>query len=426
MSALPTKLEPLAIHGGAPVRDKLLPYGRQCLDDDDIQAVVEVLKSDWLTTGPKVGEFEEAFAAWVRAKSAVSFSSGTAALHGAAFAAGLEPGDEAITTPLTFCATANCVLYQGATPVFADVCEDTLNLDPREVLRKVSSRTKAIIAVDYAGHPAALDELRQIAKNEVVKKQGAKGQGALLIEDACHALGAEYVGKRVGSLADMTVFSFHPVKHLTTGEGGMVTTNDARLADTLRRFRNHGISSEARERQESGQWFYEMSLLGFNYRLTDIACALGLSQLGKLEANLARRREIATHYAREFRGLPVLVPSVREGVAPAWHLYPIRLKLEALSAGRGEIFRALCAENIGVNVHYIPAHQHPYYRERFPSNDGAFPMAEEAYEQLISLPMFHSMTAKDVEDVVRAVHKVVTYYAVKGSRSSTRASKGPE
>ena len=414
MSALPTKLEPLAIHGGIPVREKLLPYGRQSLDDGDIQAAVDVLQSDWLTTGPKVAEFEEAFAAWVGAKFAVSFSSGTAALHGTAFAAGLGPGDEAITTPLTFCATANCVVYQGATPVFADVCGDTLNLDPREVSRKISSRTKAIIAVDYAGHPAALDELREVAKDEVVKKQGAKGQGAVLIEDACHALGAEYGGKRVGGLADMTVFSFHPVKHLTTGEGGMVATNDARLADTLRRFRNHGISSEARERQERGQWFYEMVMLGFNYRLTDIACALGLSQLGKLEANLARRREIAADYACEFRDLPVLVPSVRQGVAPAWHLYPIRLKLEALSVDRGEIFRALRAENIGVNVHYVPVHQHPYYRERFPSNDGAFPIAEKAYEQLISLPMFHSMSAKDVEDVVRAVRKVSTHYAGKG------------
>ncbi len=426
MSALPAKLEPLAIHGGIPVRDKLLPYGRQSLDRGDIQAVVDVLKSDWLTTGPKVAEFEEAFAAWVGAKFAVSFSSGTAALHGAAFAADLGPGDEAITTPLTFCATANCVLYQGATPVFADVCQDTLNIDPQEVSRKLSARTKAIIVVDYAGHPAALDELRQIAKDDVVKKQDAKGQGALLIEDACHALGAEYGGKRTGSLADMTVFSFHPVKHLTTGEGGMVTTNDARLADTLRRFRNHGISSEARERQESGQWFYEMGMLGFNYRLTDIACALGLSQLGKLEANLSRRREIAAQYTREFRDLPVLAPSVRQGVAPAWHLYPVRLDLESLSAGRGKIFQALRAENIGVNVHYIPVHLHPYYRERFPSNPGAFPMAEAAYQQLISLPMFHSMTAKDVEDVVRAVHKVLNYYAEKGGRTSTCVSKRPE
>ncbi len=218
MPSSPPNLETLAIHGGTPVREKLLPYGRQSLDEDDIQAVVDVLRSDWLTTGPKVREFEETFADWVGARYAVSFSSGTAALHGAAFAAGLGRGGEAITTPLTFCATANCVLYQGATPVFADVCDDTLNLDPHEVIKKLSSRTKAIIAVDYAGHPAALDELREIAEKA----------GAVLIEDACHALGAEYHGKRVGSLADMTVFSFHPVKHLTTGEGGMVTTDNPR------------------------------------------------------------------------------------------------------------------------------------------------------------------------------------------------------
>jgi len=256
MSTLPTKLETLAIHGGTPVRETLLPYGRQSLNEQDIQAVVEVLRSDWLTTGPKVGEFEERFAAWVGAKYGVSFSSGTAALHAAAFAAGLGPGDEAITTPMTFCATANCVLYQGANAVFADVSADTLNLDPGEVAKKLSSRTKAILAVDYAGHPADIDALLAVTRR----------RGIPLIEDACHALGAEYQGKRVGSIADMTVFSFHPVKHLTTGEGGMVATNDARLAETLRRFRNHGISSEARQRQESGQWFYEMVLLGFNYK----------------------------------------------------------------------------------------------------------------------------------------------------------------
>jgi len=404
MNPLPAKLETLAIHGGVPVRAKLLPYGRQSIDAVDIQAVVEVLKSDWLTTGPKVGEFEEKFAEWVGARHAVSFSSGTAALHGAAFAAGLGPGDEAITTPMTFCATANCVLYQGATPVFADVSPDTLNLDPGAVTRKLTSKTKAVIAVDYAGHQAALDELGRLAKEH----------GALLIEDACHALGAESRGKRVGGIADMTAFSFHPVKHLTTGEGGMVTTNDAGLAETLRRFRNHGISSEARERQQAGQWFYEMVLLGFNYRLTDIACALGLSQLERLDANLARRREIAAQYNAAFASLPgVTVPAVREGVNPAWHLYPIRLKLETLTAGRGEVFRALRAETLGVNVHYIPVHQHPYYRELFQSGTSSrlsYPVAEDAYERLISLPMFHSMTAQDVEDVIHAVGKVLEHY----------------
>jgi perosamine synthetase len=401
MSTAPAKPGTLAIHGGTPVRETLLPYGRQSLDDEDIQAVVEVLRSDWLTTGPKVGEFEEQFAAWVGAKFAVSFSSGTAALHAAAFAADLKSGDEAITSPMTFCATANCVLYQGATPVFADVSADTLNLNPQEVSRKIGPHTKAIIAVDYAGHPADLTSLRNLAGQH----------GLVLIEDACHALGAEYLGRRVGSIADLTVFSFHPVKHLTTGEGGMVTTDDPKRAETLRRFRNHGISSDARQRQQAGLWAYEMVLLGFNYRLTDIACALGLSQLGKLEANLARRREIAEKYGRAFRDLAgMMTPVVRDGVIPAWHLYAIRLNLEKFSAGRGEIFRALRGENLGVNVHYIPVHQHPYYRDRFGYEGGEYPVAEKAYERLISLPMFHAMTDGDVEDVVRAVRKVCEAY----------------
>jgi perosamine synthetase len=411
MSAVSTKLETLAIDGGTPAREKLLPYGRQDIDDADIAAVVEVLKSDWLTTGPKVGEFEERFAAWVGARYAVSFSSGTAALHGAAFSAGLGPGDEAITTPMTFCATSNCVLYQGAIPIFADVTSDTLNLDPAQVSRKISSKTKAIIAVDYAGHPAALDELGELARRH----------GQLLIEDASHALGAEFRGKRIGGVADMTIFSFHPVKHLTTGEGGMVTTNDAQLAETLRRFRNHGISSEARRRQEAGQWFYEMVLLGFNYRLTDIACALGLSQLKKLDANLARRREIAARYSADFRDLPeIVVPEVREGVNPAWHLYPIRLKLEMLTKERGEIVRALRAENIGVNVHYIPVHKHPYYQERFKSRE-SYPVAEDAYERLVSLPMFHAMKDQDVEDVIRAVRKVTNCFRGKNAQEGGRS-----
>jgi len=402
MSATPTKLETLAIHGGTPVRTTLLPYGRQSLDDEDIQAAVEVLRSDWLTTGPRVDEFEEGFAAWVGAKYAISFSSGTAALHAAAFAAGLQSGDEAITTPLTFCATANCILYQDAAAVFADVSTDTLNLDPLEASKRITSRTKALIAVDYAGHPADLVALSDLAAQH----------GLVLIEDACHALGAEHLGKRVGSIADMTVFSFHPVKHLTTGEGGMVTTNDAKLAERLRRFRNHGISTEARQRQQSGQWFYEMVLLGFNYRLTDIACALGISQLKKLEANLARRRAIAARYTRAFRELSAVVaPAVRDGMEPAWHLYPIRLRLEALSAGRAEVFRALRAENLGVNVHYIPVHKHPYYRERFGYKGGEYPVAEDAYERLISLPMFHAMTDQDVNDVIAAVGKVVNFFS---------------
>jgi perosamine synthetase len=392
----------LAVDGGTPVRETLLPYGRQLIEEDDIQAVVDVLRSDWLTTGPKVGEFEEAFAARVGAKYAVSFSSGTAALHGAAFAAELKPGDEAVTTPMTFAATANCVLYQGATPVFADVSADTLNLDPEKVAERITPRTRAILPVDYAGHPADMDAILEIAARH----------GLVVIEDACHALGAEYRGRRTGSVADMTVFSFHPVKHVATGEGGMVTTGRADFAESMRRFRNHGISSDARQRQAEGQWRYEMVLLGFNYRLTDIACALGLSQLKKLKANLLRRREIAALYAAAFRDLAgVMPPAVRAGVDPAWHLYPIRLNLERLSANRTQVFRALRAENIGVNVHYIPVHCHPYYRDRFGYQGGEYPIAEDAYERLISLPMFHAMSDEDVDDVIRALRKVISHYA---------------
>jgi perosamine synthetase len=265
----------------------------------------------------------------------------------------------------------------------------------------VTSRTKAVLPVDYAGHPADLDPFLEIAERN----------GLTVIEDACHALGAEYRGKKVGSITHMTVFSFHPIKHLTTGEGGMVTTDNTRFADTLRKFRNHGISTGARDRQREGQWHYEMVLLGFNYRLTDIACALGLQQLSKLEENLSRRREIAEHYTSAMRNIPgIVIPQVRDEISPAWHLYPIRVDSPKLSADREEIFRALRAENIGVNVHYIPVHLHPYYKDRFGYGGGEFPVAEAAFESLISLPMFHGMSDKDVRDVIEAVRKVSAFY----------------
>jgi len=402
MRAMPTSQDVLAVEGGTPVRRTMLPYGHQSISEDDIQAVVDVLRSDWLTTGPKVAEFEEVLAARVGAKYAVAFSSGTAALHGAAFAAGLKPGDEAITSPLTFAATANCVLYQGARPVFADISPDTLNLDPDRFAERITPSTRAVLPVDYAGHPADLDPILALAERH----------GLTVIEDACHALGAEYKERHTGSIAHMSVFSFHPVKHVATGEGGMVTTNRADLAESLRRFRNHGISSDARQRHAAGQWHYEMVALGFNYRLTDVACALGLSQLKKLEANLARRREIAARYSSAFRSLTgVLVPGVRPNANPAWHLYPIRVSRAVLNADRTHVFHALRAENIGVNVHYIPVHMHPYYRDRFGYKGGEYPVAEAAYEQLISLPMFHGMSDEDVQDVIDALTKVMIHYA---------------
>ncbi len=393
----------LALHGGTPVRATLLPYGRQTIEEEDIRAVTDVLRSDWITQGPKVAEFEGAFAETVGAAHAVSFSSGTSALHGAVFAAGVGPGYEAVVTPLTFCASANCVVYQGGRPVFADVSPDTLNLDPEDLMRRLTPRTKAVVAVDFAGHPADLDLILSLA-----------GQKKLtVIEDACHALGARHRGRSVGSVSHLTVFSFHPVKHITTGEGGMVTTNDPALAARLRIFRNHGIDSDPRKRQSQSQWFYEMTELGYNYRLTDMASALGLSQLRRLDANLLRRRQLAARYAEAFRDLAVLsLPTVRAEVEPAWHLYPVRLNLEKLKADRGEIFRALRAENIGVNVHYVPAHLHPFYQKRFGCKPGDHPVAEKAYERLISLPMFHGMTDRDSDDAIAAVKKVLDHYAV--------------
>ena len=395
--------KPLAIHGGKPVRAASLPYGHHRIQDEDIEAVVQVLRSEWITSGPKVREFEEAVAAYVSARYAVAFSSGTAALHGAAFAAGLGPGDEAITTPLTFCATANCVLYMGATPVFADVSLDTLNIDPEQVAKRISPSTKAILPVDYAGHPVELDEIMTLAEKH----------GLVVIEDAAHALGARYKGRRVGGIGHMTTFSFHPVKHITTGEGGMVTTDNLEFARRLRKFRNHGIDPEDRLAQGhvNGLWYYQMTELGYNYRLSDIGCALGLSQLTRLGNNLSRRREIAGYYAGAMAGLSaVKTPAERPEVESSWHLYPARLELNSFSVGRKEFFQALRAENVEVNVHYIPVHLHAYYRARFGYQGGEYPVAEEAYESLITLPLFAAMTDADAEDVVTALEKVVQEY----------------
>lgn len=390
----------LAIDGGTPVRSRSLPYGRQVIDAADIAAVVDTLQSDWLTTGPAVDRFEQAFARAVGAAYAVAVSNGTAALHAAAFAAGVGPSRGAITTPMTFAATANCARYLGATVTFADVEAGTLNLSPARVAEAVQPDTAAIIAVDYTGQPADLDELRGLAEE----------RGALLIEDASHALGATYRGRPVGAVAHLTTFSLHPVKHITTGEGGVVTTNDPELASRLRRFRNHGIETDARQREAAGSWFYEMRDLGFNYRLTDLQCALGTSQLVHLPAWVARRRAIAARYADLLASEAALeLPLVRDDRDPAWHLYVVRLRLERLRVDRGQIFRALRAEGIGVNVHYIPVPWHPYYQGLGYAR-GSWPVAEAAYERLLSLPMWAGMSDTDVDDVVGAVRKVLSAY----------------
>jgi len=392
---------PLAIDGGPPVREQLLPYGRQSIDAEDVASVVAVLQSDWLTTGPAVARFETAFAAMVGADHAVAVSNGTAALHAAIFAAGISPGDEVITTPMTFAATANAIRYQGGTVRFADVDRGTLNLDPAHVTAAITAKTKAIVAVDYTGLPADLDELRGIASQH----------GLALIEDAAHALGAEYHGRPVGSIADTTTFSLHPVKHITSGEGGVVTTQDATLAQRLRLFRNHGITSDFRQREAHGSWLYEMVDLGYNYRLTDLQCALAESQLRKAPDWLARRRAIASKYHEAFNKRSDLELSpVLSDRASAWHLYVVRLNLHRLRVGRAEVFRALRAENIGVNVHYIPVHWHPYYAQ-LGYERGRIPIAEAEYERLISLPMWAGMQDSDVADTVAAVDKVLDAYA---------------
>ena len=392
--------ETLAVDGGHPVRSSVLPYGHQLVDAEDVQAVVDVLRSDWLTTGPRVAEFEGAFAARVGAQQAVALSSGTAALHAAVFAAGIGPGDEVIVPTLTFAASANCVRYQGGTVVFADVRPDTLCVDPAQVAAAITPRTRAILTVDYTGQPSDLEELSQLTRQH----------GLLLIEDACHALGATYRGQRVGGLADLTVFSLHPVKHITSGEGGVVTAADAALIDRVRRFRNHGITSEARQREAVGSWFYEMVDLGYNYRLTDFQCALARTQLHKLDGWLERRRQLAAGYEAQFAELPELeLTATRPDRESAWHLFVVRLVLDRLRVGRTQVFRALRAENIGVNVHYIPVPWHPYY-QRLGYQRGAWPVSEDAYSRLVTLPLFPAMTDGDAADVVTALRKVLGAY----------------
>lgn len=386
----------------------MIPYGRQFIDEDDIRAVTEVLRSDWLTTGPKVAEFEQAVADYVGAKYAVAVSSGTAALHAAMYAIGICPCDEVIVPPITFAATANCIVYQGGTPVFADVDLGTLLLDPAKMKEKITKKTKAIIGVDYAGHPCDWDRLRDIADR----------YGLRLVADACHALGAEYKGRKVGSFAGMTVFSFHPVKHITTGEGGMITTDDAELAARMRLFRNHGITrdpkcfspltSDLRPQASDFSWFYEMIDLGYNYRITDFQCALGISQLRKLPKFLERRSEIAMRYDKAFADLPGINPLViRPDVLHAYHLYVIRIDSNVLGIDRTSLFTNLREKGIGVNVHYIPVHLHPFYREKFHTSPGLCPIAEAAYEQIISIPMFPGMTDENVREVTVGLRNII-------------------
>lgn len=376
----------------------MIPYGRQFIDDDDIKAVVEVLKSDWLTTGPKVQEFEQAVADYVGAKYAVAVSSGTAALHCAMHALDIGPGDEVIVPPMTFAATANCIVFQGGTPVFADIDPETLLLDPEQVKKRITSKTKAIIAVDYAGHPCDYDALRSLANEH----------GLVLVADACHALGSKYKDRSVGSLADLTVFSFHPVKHITTGEGGMITTENKELSQRMRIFRNHGITTDHRQREEQGSWFYEMVDLGYNFRITDFQCALGMSQLKKLPEWIDRRRKIAQKYNEALTEINGIEPlALKADVLHAYHLYVIRVNRDKTGIDRGDFFHALRSRGIGVNVHYVPVHLHPFYKNRFGTGRDLCPVAESAYEEIISLPMYPAMSDDDIGIVINSVRSSI-------------------
>ena len=380
----------------------MIPYGRQFIDEDDISAVVEVLQSDWLTTGPSVGEFEGALAACVNAKEAVAVSSGTAALHAAMFALNVAAGDEVIVPAMTFAATANCVVYQGATPVFVDVEPETLLISPQAVEAALTPNTRAVIAVDYTGQPADYDRLRAITAQH----------GIALVADACHALGGSYKGQPVGSLADLNVFSFHPVKHIATGEGGMIATDNPKLADRMRRFRNHGITTDHRQREQQGSWFYEMVDLGYNYRITDLQCALGHSQLKKLPEFLKRRRQIARTYDEAFASSAHIKPlAVQADVEHAYHLYVIRLQAAGLDIDRNGLFGILRDQGIGVNVHYIPVHLHPFYRKQFGTRAGLCPAAEAAYEQILSIPMFAAMTEAQIREVIDRLNTTVAEHS---------------
>lgn len=384
-----------------PVRQSYLPYGRQWIDEDDIEAVIEVLKGSYLTTGPYLAKFEQAVAEYVGAKYAVAFSNGTAALHGACFAAGIGNGDEVITTPMTFAASVNCVIYQGGTPIFSDIDEKTYNIDPNKIEEKISDKTKAIIPVDFTGQPTELDGILEIAKKH----------NLVVIEDAAHALGAVYKGKKVGSISDMTMFSFHPVKHITTGEGGIITTNNREYYDKLLQFRSHGITREKDKLNEfHGPWYYEMQFLGYNYRMTDIQAALGTSQLKKVDKFVELRRKYVAMYNEAFKDIDeIITPFQHEDGQSSWHLYIIRLKLDKLTASRREIFEALQQQNIGVNVHYIPVHLQPYYQQ-LGYKKGICPNAEKLYEEMITLPLFPAMSEKDVHDVIKAVKRTIDYY----------------
>lgn len=395
-----------------------IPYGRQSIDKNDIKAVVEILSSKWLTQGPVIDQFENAIAKFAGSKHAVAVSSGTAALHCACSAAGVEPGDEIITVPITFAASGNCARYLGAHVKFVDVIPTTQCMNPELIEAAITERSKAIIPVDFTGRPCEMDAINEIAQK----------YGLTVIEDAAHSLGAVYKNRPVGSLTDMTIFSFHPVKLITTGEGGMILTDDDNFALKLRMFRSHGITKgqftplrefeqgadnenrylRSERRNSKAKWYYEMQTLGYNYRITDFQCALGISQLDKIEHFLERRRQISEQYNSVFRNHPLIrIPRIEQGTQSAWHLYIINLVLEKMKKTRRQVFEELSAENIGVQVHYIPLHLNPYYRETYGYKRGDFPVAEEFYDTALTLPLYPGLSEEDFERIVDSVLSIV-------------------
>lgn len=375
----------------------MIPYGRQSIADDDIAAVVGALRSPYLTQGPRVQEFEAALAAYCGARYAVVVNSGTSALHAAYAAAGFGPGDEFITTAMTFVATANAGLWQGARPVFVDIDPRTGNIDPQKIEEKITVKTKAIAPVDYTGRPADLDAINAIAKKH----------NLIVIEDGAQSLGGALNGRRVGSLADLTTLSFHPVKLITTGEGGAILTNNEAYYKNLKRFITHGVRYQDFIMTKPGDWYFEMTDLGLNYRLTDFQCALGLSQLKKLDKFLARRRALAASYKAAFAGLPDIItpPPDDANVQSAWHLYAIRLGARLVSK-KAEIFSRLRAQGIGAQVHHVPVHMHPYYRTHGYANI-SLPETEKWYDAVMSLPLYPDLSEPDQQYVIEAVKSAV-------------------
>lgn len=397
-------MEKPAIEGGTPVRESKISYGHQYIDEADIQAVVDVMRSEALTCGPKIGELERKLCELTGAKYAVVCSNGTAALHIACLAAGVGAGDEVITTPITFAASANCALYCGARPVFADIDPETYNIDPASVEKCVTEKSRAVVAVDFTGQSVELDPLLKLCREK----------NMVLIEDGAHVIGTKYKGKANGSIADMTTFSFHPVKTVTGGEGGAVLTNSEEYYQKLLLYRAHGITRDESlmEHLSDGAWYYEQIALGYNYRLTDMQAALIISQLDKLDMFSKRRKEIVSRYNEAFSKVPgIFIQKEIPESDTTRHLYILRIKPEKFTIDRKRFFEALGAENVCGNVHYIPTYYFPYY-EKMGYKRGICPNAEKLYEEIITLPLYYAMTDEDVESVIKAVEKIAYYYAV--------------